>query len=279
MSFQSFMEACLPPVDGRKPHISGSKFYTSRPDARHARIGYIHGAVDFNYVGGQAFNLPNKYPVHCPFAGEVVFTGGSYGTVRIKDSKGFIHGWLHNGSIRVKVGESVTPGKMISLMSNTGPTRYDVHVHYQIQNPKALSNDKHGGLIDPVSFWDGNGQIPVVPDDDQDDVVNVQGGTEGYGYVEPETPSGFINEYKPAQPGESSESGVGFALWTNRVPQHEPWARTMMGDTENANTLNDECSMNVNHYPQFTEDNEAGRKLIGKADGEKEYVRGPFWRR
>ena len=273
------MESSLPPQDGRKPHISGSSFYTTRQDTRHARIGYIHGAVDFNYVGGQAYNLPNKFPVHCPFAGAVVFTGGSFGTIRIKDDKGFIHGWLHNGSIRVNVGDSVKPGQMISLMSNTGPTHYDVHVHYQIQNPKALSNDPHGGLIDPVGFWDGNGQIPVKPNDDQDEVVNVQGGIEGYGYAEPATPEGFINEYKPAQPGESSESGVGFALWTNRAPQHEPWARTVMGDTENSNTLNDECEQNVNHYPQFTEDNQEGRKHIGKADGVREYVRGPFWRR
>lgn len=277
MSFQTFMEAVLPPVNGRKPHISGDTFFSYR---NRPKTGNIHGSVDFNYIGGQAFNKPNTFPVYCPFAGKVEIAGGGYGTVAVRDSKGLLHSFLHNTTIKVKVGQSITPGQMVALMGGKGPAKpFQVHVHYQIRNPKALSNDKHGGLIDPVGFWDGGGQIPVKPNDDQPDVINLQGETVGYGYKEPESPSGYVNEYKPAQPGVSSESAVGFALWTNRVPQHEPWARTMMGDTENINTLNDECEHNVNHYPQFTEETEAGRKQIGKADGEEEYIRGPFWRR
>lgn len=74
-------------------------------------------------------------------------------------------------------------------------------------------------------------------------------------------------------------SEVEVAPWTNRVPEHEPWARTMMGNTPNANSANDECDYTTNHNPQFVDDDGEASYNIGRVEGTDTFERGEFWRR
>jgi hypothetical protein len=75
-------------------------------------------------------------------------------------------------------------------------------------------------------------------------------------------------------------SNVQQAPWTNRVPQHEPWPRTLMGDTVGANAPNDESERNTSHNPQFVDDGGGiGSQSIGRVEGETTIQRGEFWRR
>lgn len=74
-------------------------------------------------------------------------------------------------------------------------------------------------------------------------------------------------------------SNVEQAPWTNRVPQHEPWARTLMGDTESANGPNDESMRNTTHNPQFVDDGGSASESIGRIEGTDVIERGEFWRR
>lgn len=71
------------------------------------------------------------------------------------------------------------------------------------------------------------------------------------------------------------------ALWTNRVPDHEPWPRVMKGDTNPPpNEENEEYKQNVHHYDQY--DNKTspeGLEPIGKVEGDEVIDRNQFWRR
>jgi hypothetical protein len=71
------------------------------------------------------------------------------------------------------------------------------------------------------------------------------------------------------------------ALWTNRVPDHEPWPRVMKGDTNPPpNSKNEEYKKNVHHFDQY--DNQSspeGLKPIGRVEGDEDIDRGPLWRR
>lgn len=91
------------------------------------------------------------------------------------------------------------------------------------------------------------------------------------------------NSYLSAMPKIATPaclSNVENAPWTNRVPQHEPWARTLMGNTEGANTANDESLRNTSHNPQFVDDGGGiGSKSIGRVEGTETLDRGEFWRR
>lgn len=60
----------------------------------------------------------------------------------------------------------------------------------------------------------------------------------------------------------ATAAGEQSALWTNRVPLHEPWARTM--------TKND-----TSHEPEFTYDS----KEVGRSERGRTISRGMFWRR
>lgn len=88
--------------------------------------------------------------------------------------------------------------------------------------------------------------------------------------------------YTPAIPKFASPaclSNVENAPWTNRVPQHEPWPRTLMGNTEGANSENDESTMNTHHFPQFEDDGGSASESIGRIEGTETIERGEFWRR
>lgn len=73
-------------------------------------------------------------------------------------------------------------------------------------------------------------------------------------------------------------SGAKKAVWTNRVPQHEPWPRTLMADST-VDTQTDDYKKNVHHNPQYSNVGESGRKPIGKVEGDETITRGKFWRR
>lgn len=68
------------------------------------------------------------------------------------------------------------------------------------------------------------------------------------------------------------------APWTNRVPQHEPWPRTLMGNNS-SNTPNNESDYNTNHNPQFIDDGGIGSESINVVEGMDKLSRGQFWRR
>jgi hypothetical protein len=68
------------------------------------------------------------------------------------------------------------------------------------------------------------------------------------------------------------------APWTNRVPAHEPWARTMMGNST-TNGPSDESGFNTGHEPQFTDDGGKSSESINRVEGEDTIPRGQFWRR
>ena len=68
--------------------------------------------------------------------------------------------------------------------------------------------------------------------------------------------------------------------WTNRVPEHEPWPRVMKQDSNDAqNTENDGYINNVDWIDQYDNEGEAGRKPIGKVEGDETIDRGKMWRR
>lgn len=71
------------------------------------------------------------------------------------------------------------------------------------------------------------------------------------------------------------------ALWTNRVPMHEPWPRVMKGDTNPPpNSKNEEYKKNVHHFDQYdNETSPAGLQPIGRVEGDEDIPRGPLWRR
>lgn len=72
-----------------------------------------------------------------------------------------------------------------------------------------------------------------------------------------------------------------FAIWPNRVPEHEPWPRVMKMDSDDTvNTENDGYLNNVDSIDQY--DNETkpdGREPIGVVEGDETIERNQFWRR
>lgn len=142
MSFDIAMNLILPPRDGKKPHITapfGEK-----------RASGPHKGVDFNYIGGQT-GINMQHPAaFSPVDGKVIFSGGSFGTVKILDKKGFSHEVLHLFSQNVKEGESVKAGvTQIGKMGGRGPQKIDqyaMHIHYQIK-------DSSGKIVNPQEWW------------------------------------------------------------------------------------------------------------------------------
>jgi hypothetical protein len=78
----------------------------------------------------------------------------------------------------------------------------------------------------------------------------------------------------------SLASGAQISIWTNRVPNHEPWPRTLMQDSNDpVNESNTGYKNNVAWIPQFDNNNVAGRQPIGRVEGDVTIDRGIFWRR
>jgi hypothetical protein len=63
----------------------------------------------------------------------------------------------------------------------------------------------------------------------------------------------------------ADSSSTQLSFWTNRVPQHEPYARVVMSNLDS----------NIDHTPQFEYDSDS----VGKIEGDDIIIRGPHWRR
>lgn len=76
-------------------------------------------------------------------------------------------------------------------------------------------------------------------------------------------------------------SGSQITVWTNRVPQHEPWPRVLMQDSgDSINQSNNGYLDNVNWVMQYDNSTSPdGLKPIGKVEGDVTITRGKFWRR
>lgn len=271
--FQDFMNKALPPTQaqGRIPKIT-SGFGPRHVSAADQKAGWRHNAIDMNYPHP---DQPATYPVYCPVAGTVTVVGGSCNIVNVDDGKGYIHGFLHMDPLKVKTGDTLSGGEQIGFMNGKGAGGV-VHLHYQLRQ-KNISTP-YNGLIDPNAFW-GNMkqgvQTAMAPSNlDIPNSVDV-----GHNQTQEQAGGNTVAAIMPRAAAAAVASFSQPAVWTNRVPSHEPWPRTMMVDTENINTTTDEYERNTSHNPQFTEDSEVGRKLIGVVDGDVLYPRGPFWRR
>jgi putative chitinase len=141
MSYRDVMNAILPPTQGKQAHITGHY--------GEARAKGPHGGSDFNYTGGQS-DINLRHPaVHSPIAGKVVFVGGNYGTVTIRDRDGNEHKLLHMQTQTVQRHQLVEVGQQIGTMGGRGPggaNDYAQHVHYQMK-------DHLGRSINPETFW------------------------------------------------------------------------------------------------------------------------------
>lgn len=142
MSYMDAMNRMLPPRDGVSAHITGHYGET--------RDRGPHGGSDFNYVGGQTgINLQHP-TLHAPISGVVTFSGGQYGTVKIRDAAGNSHEILHMHTRSVEAGQRIEAGDAIGTMGGrgpSGPNQYAQHVHYQLK-------DATGRLMNPEAFWD-----------------------------------------------------------------------------------------------------------------------------
>lgn len=146
-SFDDAMRTMMPPQNGTNPHITspfGHRTLNGHDDN--------HGGVDFNYVGGQSGANLQHPTVRSPVSGEVIFSGGQYGTVKIRDDQGNTHEILHLDSRSVQVTNPPTrveAGDPIGTMGGrgpNGPNQYPQHVHYQVRDP-------NNNLVDPEAFW------------------------------------------------------------------------------------------------------------------------------
>lgn len=140
-SFASVLKWMLPDNGGIAAHITGT-FDEMRGTT-------MHRAIDFNYEGGQRGLNMQFPPVFSPVDGEVTFSGGQYGTVKIEDANGFSHEFLHLQDRVVSQGQRIAAGDQIGTMGGRGPnsaTQYARHVHYQLK-------DTDGNFIDPAEFW------------------------------------------------------------------------------------------------------------------------------
>lgn len=256
----------LPPLpNGWKARVS-SKYGKVR------NIGTSpHGGTDCVYT----YPSPaDKYPVYCPVAGTVTRAGGgNFNIVAIRDSNGYSHEFLHCRKVLVKVGQEITTITPMAYMSNKGAGG-GVHVHYQLKTP-------NGKRTSPEDFWDGKPIAFLAAGDPNNKLVH-DATNQGYN-VTGENPAGTqegtLYAYQGRQAGVARTQDINYAIWTNRVPQHEPWARSMMVDTKDLNKTTTEHTYNTSHNPQLDPDNEAGAKLLGRLDGDDEISRGPFWRR
>lgn len=245
-----------------------------------------HRAIDFAYPGRDV--PPGAFRVYSPVDGQVAFAGGQYNTISIRDSSGYLHQFLHNDTILVRQGQSVTAGTAIGTMGRKGPYsryQYKTHVHYQLKTAE-------GALLNPIDFWDGRKQVFVnIPK--QENGLPVEGHPESdnigsydlaaseveYHNQISEGSAPTISSYRPRMAAIAPKSGALGALLPNRTPGHEPWPRVMNVNTLHVNGPTDETDYNTRTFRQHDPESDEGAQLIGKLEGEDEIARGPFWRR
>ncbi|GAA3838371.1 M23 family metallopeptidase [Streptomyces chiangmaiensis] len=105
-----------------------------------------HTGIDFHAASGT--------PVHAVGSGTVVETGwgGAYGNqIVIRMNDGTYTQYGHLSSIRVFVGQRVTPGLPIALSGATGNVT-GAHLHFE-----ARTSAEYGSDIDPVAYLRSHG--------------------------------------------------------------------------------------------------------------------------
>ncbi|HFD0846082.1 TPA: phage tail tip lysozyme [Enterococcus hirae] len=108
---------------------------------------YLGGSVDFHR--GLDFAHPQGTPVKAIADGEVIaaeyhYSWGNY--VRIKHKNGHCSLYAHNSQLKVKVGDQVKQGDIISLVGNTGNS-FGAHLHLEYSTSTDLSINS---LMDPA---------------------------------------------------------------------------------------------------------------------------------
>ena len=91
------------------------------------RWGRLHAAQDFA--------CPTGTPVKSMSSGVVIASGwlGTYGNrVEIKYWDGSVSLYAHNSALKVKVGDTVSPGQVVAISGNTGNST-GPHVHVEIR--------------------------------------------------------------------------------------------------------------------------------------------------
>ena len=94
----------------------------------------------------------------------------------------------------------------------------------------------------------------------------------------------YNEPFEDGQPPFSPKSCLSLAeiaVWPNRVPEHEPWARVIKQDSDDPiNNENDGYLNNVDSIDQYDNvSSPKGRKPIGKVEGDEAIERNQFWRR
>ena len=262
--------------DTMMPDRNGEKSRITNTFAQHlARRPASKGGVDLSYPRAVAA------PIFAPIAGKVISAGtDSWNTVNIVDKDGNKHGFLHMARATVRVGQEVKAGDQIGNEGGMGPvsggsksnTAYTAHLHYQITLKRT------GGRVDPVQWWnDGQepGEVTEAPESEEMPAGEPLPDTSS----PPAPPVGTIEEYKPKRAAPTEESLTSLALWTNRMPMHEPWPRVLLVD-ETTNDSTDNYHKNVNHKPQIADNHtEETSGKIGRLEGDEITERNPFWRR
>ncbi len=105
---------------------------------------FIAGAR--TYHKGMDIACPIGTPVHATQAGRVIVAGwtDTYGiTVMIDHGKGWTTIYGHNSKLKVKIGQVVDQGQLISLSGSTGPST-GPHIHYEV---------RHNGVpVNPANY-------------------------------------------------------------------------------------------------------------------------------
>lgn len=241
--------------------------------------------------------------VYSPIEGTVIAVTTRYGIVAVRDKEGNIHRFLHLCKFDVKPGDHVKAGTRIGREGGIGArgTRvYAIHLHYDVDVKG------QGYYVDPVEWWNNGvdpGEIDPNPntntkeEDAKEEISKVGGDTEEEVDSKVQSPRanstvkniggspkhpanvGTASEYAPKRAARSMSSNAQGALWTNRVPRHEPWPRVLL-ENETTNDFSAGPNSNVRHHPQFSDDGtpETSGK-IGKIEELVEYDRNNFWRR
>lgn len=287
--FVQVMNIVLPPLAtfrGRTgPFIPRPvcRFWTTRT----SHASGIHGGIDFNYNYGK--NLRNSHNFFSPIAGTVINIGTVAGCrgCYIKDADGYTHVFFHGDRLYVKLGQSVSVGTKLGLMGSTGSPGAN-HVHYGIFRKGA---NLHGSsdpnkMIDPFRWWLGIKQVFVPTGTGESNDLggtiqhrDISNANTPFNNQYSEGSDGTIASYRPRMAPPAEPANAISALLPNRIPQHEPWPRMMLVNTDKINKRTDECEYNTRLNPQFDVDSEEGEKQIGRIDGNEEYHRGLFWRR
>lgn len=246
---------------------------------------------------------PKGSEIFSPIEGKVIYTTTNFGIVAVKDKNGNIHRFLHLSAFAVKPNDHVKVGTKIGReggVGRNGVIKYTEHLHYDID----LGGK--GYYVDPVKWWnegvdpgeiDPNPERTTLEEDAKTATINSGGDNEeevDSRITSPRANStvntidnspnhpanvGTPSEYAPRKAARSSASNAQYALWTNRVPLHEPWPRTMLED-ETTNGPSAGPFSNVRHKPQYTDDKTAETSgKIGRVDEITEYERNKFWRR